>query len=106
MTVDRILVIEDNAANLELMTYLLRAYQYETFSATDGAAGVALARLEHPDVIVCDVQMPRMDGFEVVRALKADRATRAIPVIAVTALAMVGDRERVIGAGFDGYIGK
>ncbi|HEX9396385.1 MAG TPA: response regulator [Burkholderiales bacterium] len=102
----RILVIEDNAANLELMTYLLRAYRYETLAATDGEAGLRLARLEHPQAIICDIQMPRMDGFEVVRALKSDPATRAIPVVAVTAFAMVGDKERVLAAGFDGYIGK
>lgn len=101
-----ILVIEDNSANLELMTYLLRAYRYETLSAADGEEGLRLARRELPQAILCDVQMPRMDGFEVVHALKSNPATQAIPVIAVTALAMVGDRERVLAAGFDGYIGK
>ena len=102
----RILVIEDNPANLELMTYLLRAYRYETVTATDGEAGLQLARLELPQAIICDVQMPRMDGFAVVRALKSDPATKAIPIVAVTAFAMVGDRERVLAAGFDGYVGK
>src|SRR5260221_10609402 len=90
----RILVIEDNAASLELMTYLLRAYRYETLAATDGEAGLRLARLEHPQAIICDIQMPRMDGFEVVRALKSDPATRAIPVVAGTPpLAWGGNKE-------------
>ena len=102
----RILIIEDNAANLELMTYLLHAYQYETLSASDGEAGLKLARRELPEVIVCDIQLPRMDGYQVVRALKSDAATQAIPVVAVTAFAMVGDKERIMRAGFDGYIGK
>jgi two-component system cell cycle response regulator len=102
----RILVIEDNPANLELMTYLLRAYKYEPMAALDGETGLELARTERPEVVVCDIQLPKMDGFEVVRRLKADPATAAIPVIAVTALAMVGDRDRALAAGFDGYIGK
>ena len=102
----RVLVIEDNPANLELMTYLLRAYKYETLSAVDGEEGLAAAQRERPQVVICDIQLPRMDGFEVVRRLKADEATRGIPVVAVTAFAMVGDRDRVLGAGFDGYIGK
>jgi CheY-like chemotaxis protein len=102
----RILVIEDNAANLELMTYLLRAYGYETLMATDGETGLKLAQRERPQAVVCDIQMPRMDGFGVLRALKSDPATKAIPVVAVTAFAMVGDKERIMAAGFDGYIGK
>ena len=103
---NRVLVIEDNAANLELMIYLLRAYRYETLQAVDGRAGLTLAQSEKPAVIICDVQLPVMNGFEVVQALKADASTRAIPVVAVTASAMVGDRERILQAGFDGYIGK
>ena len=102
----RILVIEDNPANLELMTYLLRAFKYETLAATDGEEGLASAQRERPAAVVCDIQLPKMDGFEVVRRLKADAATRPIPVIAVTAFAMVGDRDRVLAGGFDGYIGK
>ena len=102
----RVLVIEDNPANLELMSYLLGAYRYEVRQAMDGEAGLALARAERPAVVICDLQLPRMDGFAVVRALKADAATRSVPVIAVTAFAMVGDRDRVLKAGFDGYIGK
>ena len=102
----RILIIEDNPANLELMLYLLRAYKYEPISAADGETGLALAQEKLPDVVVCDLQLPGLDGFEVVRRLKAEARTRAIPVVAVTAYAMVGDRERVVAAGFDGYIAK
>ena len=102
----RILVIEDNPANLELMTYLLRAYKYEPLSASDGEAGLALARKERPEVVICDIQLPGIDGYEVSRRLKADPAMRSIPIIAVTAFAMVGDRDRALSAGFDGYIGK
>jgi CheY-like chemotaxis protein len=102
----RILIIEDNPANLELMTYLLRAYKYEVLSAVNGEAGLAAAQAQLPDVIVCDLQLPRLDGFEVLKRLKAQARTTAIPVVAVTAYAMVGDRERVVAAGFDGYLAK
>jgi len=101
-----ILLIEDNAANLELMTYLLRAFRHETISAASGQEGIRLAQQERPRAILCDIQMPGMDGFAVVRALKADPVTKPIPVVAVTALAMVGDRDRIVAAGFDGYVSK
>lgn len=102
----RILIIEDNPANLELMTYLLRAYKYQVLSAADGEAGLAAAQQQLPDVVVCDLQLPKLDGFEVLKRLKAEPRTTAIPVVAVTAYAMVGDRERVLAAGFDGYLAK
>ncbi len=101
-----ILLIEDNPANLELMGYLLGAFGYDTRAAADGGAGLAAARAAAFDLIVCDVHLPVMDGYEVARRLKADPATRAAPLVAVTALAMVGDREKVLAAGFDGYIAK
>lgn len=102
----RILLIEDNPANLELMTYLLRAFGYTAITATDGTEGLAAARRDIPDLIICDVQLPIMDGLEVARHLKSDPLMRTIPLVAVTALAMVGDRDRVLAAGFDGYIAK
>lgn len=101
-----ILVIEDNSANLELMSYLLRSFGHEVATAEDGDLGLAAARRRRPDVIVCDVQLPGMDGYAVVREVRADASLRAIPVIAVTALAMVGDREKGLATGFDGYIPK
>ncbi|MFA9215873.1 MAG: EAL domain-containing protein [Sphingomonadaceae bacterium] len=102
----RILIIEDNATNMELMVYLLRAFGYTPLSAADGEAGVLAARRELPDLIICDVHLPKLDGYGVVAALKGDPLVRHIPALAVTALAMVGDRERLLAAGFDGYIGK
>lgn len=101
-----ILVIEDNAPNLELMTYLLGAFGHETRSATSGEEGLLLAAQERPDLILCDVHLPGMDGCEVARRVKADPSLSGVPLIAVTALAMVGDRERVLSAGFDSYIPK
>jgi two-component system cell cycle response regulator len=102
----RMLVIEDNPANLELMAYLLTAFGHTPLLAFDGEQGLAAARREIPDLIVCDMQLPRLDGYAIVRQLKDWPETRAIPVIAVTALAMVGDRDRIIAHGFDGYISK
>jgi two-component system cell cycle response regulator len=102
----RILVIEDNPANLELMMYLLRAFGHTAYAAKDGEEGLQKAASERPDLIICDIQLPKIDGNEVVRQLKSDPETQGIPVIAVTALAMVGDRDRVLQAGFDGYLAK
>ncbi len=102
----RILIIEDNATNMELMVYLLRAFGYTPITAADGEAGVQAARRELPDLIICDVHLPKLDGYGVVAALKSDPLIRHVPALAVTALAMVGDRERLLAAGFDGYIGK
>ncbi len=102
----RILIIEDNETNLELMVYLLEEFGYTLFTATDGEAGLATARKESPDLVLCDIQVPKLDGYGVVKAMKADARLRKIPIIAVTALAMVGDREKGLAAGFDGYISK
>lgn len=102
----RILVIEDNPDNLELMTYLLKAFGHEVFSAQDGAEGLELVRLGALDLIVCDVHLPKVDGYEVARQLKSDPRLQRIPLLAVTALAMVGDRDKVLTAGFDGYLAK
>src|SRR5207302_11219726 len=102
----RILIIEDNKANLELAEYLLKASGYTTLTAMDGEEGDRAARKEHPDLIICDLQMPIMDGYEVVKHLKNDPLLRSIPVIAVTALSMPGDRNKVLAAGFDGYLSK
>jgi CheY-like chemotaxis protein len=102
----RILIIEDNPANLGLMDYLLKYYGHEVLAALDGEAGLELARGGFPEIIICDIQMPKLDGFGVARALKADERLRHIPLVAITALAMVGDRERVLAGGFNGYISK
>ena len=102
----RILIIEDNPANVELMAFLLTAYGHTAASAPDGARGIAVARAEPPDLVACDVNLPGIDGFGVLAALKADPGLAGVPVLAVTALAMAGDREKVLAAGFDGYISK
>jgi CheY-like chemotaxis protein len=102
----RILVVEDNPENLELMRYLLHAFGHVTLSANNGEDGVTIAIRERPDIIVCDIDMPKLDGYGVARAVKNDLTLCRTPFIAVTALAMVGDREKVLAAGFDGYIGK
>ncbi len=101
-----VLIIEDHADNLELMNYLLKAFGYATLTAVDGLAGMELAQSEDLELVLCDIQLPGIDGFEVARRLKRDERLRSIPLVAITALAMVGDRERALRAGFDGYIAK
>ena len=102
----RILIIEDTEISLALMSYLLDAFGYAVHTATDGELGIESARSNLPDLIICDIQMPKVDGYEVARELKADPVMSHIPLVAVTALAMVGDREKILAAGFDGYIPK
>jgi len=102
----RILIIEDHPANMELMAYLFSAFGHVPLAAFDGEAGIEAALRELPDLIVCDINLPKMDGYDVVHTLKGNPALQQIPVIAVTALAMVGDREKLLDAGFDGYVGK
>jgi len=102
----RILIVEDNNASMELMGYLLQAGGYEFLSARDGMEAIAIAERERPALVLCDVDLPRLDGYDVLRYLKEHPALHAIPCIAVTALAMIGDRERMLDAGFDGYISK
>jgi CheY-like chemotaxis protein len=102
----RVLVVEDQAENLELMVYLLQAFGHQTLTAGNGAEGVAAVTKDRPDLVVMDLQMPVMDGYEAAKLLKADPAVSAIPLVAVTAYAMVGDRERIMACGFDGYMTK
>jgi CheY-like chemotaxis protein len=102
----RILVIEDNPANLDLMVYLLDAFGHTPLAATDGEVGIALIQNEKPHLIICDIQLPKLSGYEVVQWLKQEPALRDIPILAVTAYAMVGDRDKVLAAGFDGYLTK
>ena len=101
-----VLVIEDNPANMTLAVFLLESAGHAVLRATDAEAGLTLARREHPDLILMDIQLPGMDGLEATALLKRDQATLAIPVIALTALAMKGDEERIRAAGCDGYIAK
>ena len=101
---DLVLVVEDNKASSDLMAYLLRAAGNRVMTCTDGADAIAIAGREHPKVIVMDLQLERMSGLEAAAVLGADPELRAIPRVAVTAYAMVGDRDRVLKAGFHGYI--
>jgi two-component system cell cycle response regulator DivK len=102
----KVLVVEDNPANMTLATFLLKSAGYAVLSATDAESGLALARAEQPDLILMDIQLPGMDGLEATGILKREEATRDIPVVALTALAMKGDEERIRAAGCDGYIAK
>jgi CheY-like chemotaxis protein len=101
-----ILVIEDNPSNLELMRYLLTAFGHDVVEAESGRAGLDAAQAGNFDVILCDVQLPDINGDEVARVLKKSPRTAQSPLIAVTALAMIGDREHLLASGFDGYIAK
>lgn len=102
----RILVIEDNHDNMTLLSDVLGSLDYHVFQALDGETGVAIARREKPDLILMDLSLPRMDGWTATRILKADESLRHIPIIALTAHAMVGDRDRALAAGCDDYISK
>ncbi len=100
-----VLVVDDNAINLDLMLYLLRAFGHQAFGAADALSGLKAAKADAYDIVLTDILMPGMDGYEFARRLRNDLALVA-PVVAVTALAMPGDRERIAAAGFEGYIGK
>lgn len=102
----RILIVEDNPANLELAAYLLGAAGHQTFAARDGDEGLRAVADLRPDVVLCDLQMPKVDGYELLRRLRADPRVGATPVVAITAFSMPGDRERALQAGFDGYLSK
>ena len=102
----KVLIIEDNRANMTLATFLLQSAGHTVLSAADAEAGLTLARGEQPNLILMDIQLPGMDGLEATALLKGDQATRDIPVIALTALAMKGDEERIRAAGCDGYVAK
>ena len=102
----RILVIEDNEDNMQLIAYLLRAHGFSPDLAYSGAEGLALALARQPQLILLDIRMPGMDGYEVAAAVRGHPELAATRVVAVTASAMVGDRERIVAAGFDGYIQK
>ena len=102
----KVLIVEDNPDNMLLTVMLLESVGHQVLSAIDAEAGLALARAERPDLILMDIQLPGMDGLEATVLLKADPETSAVPVIALTALAMKGDEERIRAAGCDGYIAK
>ena len=102
----RILIAEDNEANLALVEYLLRAAGHRTVAATDGLEAVRLAREIRPDLVICDLQMPEVDGYSVLAQVREDPTLREMPVIALTAFSRRIDRTTVLVAGFDGYLSK
>jgi len=102
----RLLVVEDNPQNLKLAQLLLQKAGHTVLTAADGEDGLRRAREDLPDLVLMDVQMPGMDGLAVMRLLKASPATARIKVVALTALAMKGDAERILAAGCDAYLAK
>ncbi len=102
----KILVVEDNDLNRSLFRDILEYRGYEVSEAASGAEGVDLARERHPDLILLDIQMPCMNGFAVIAALRKEPALKRAKIIALTSFAMKGDRDRILAAGFDGYLAK
>jgi two-component system, cell cycle response regulator DivK len=103
---ERILVVEDNEKNMKLFRDVLLATGYRTLEATTGGQAVELATEHAPDLVLMDIQLPDIDGIEALGRLRADERTASVPVLALTAQAMEGDRERFLAAGFDGYLSK
>jgi two-component system cell cycle response regulator DivK len=102
----RILIIEDNPANMKLASFLLHKAGHTALCAVDAETGLTLARADQPDLILMDIQLPDMDGVAALGRLRESAATTSIPVVALTAFAMAGDRERLLASGFDGYLAK
>jgi two-component system, cell cycle response regulator DivK len=101
-----VLIVEDNEKNMKLLRDVLQAKGYATLEAESAETGLELARSYAPSLVLMDAQLPGMDGFEALALLRSDERTKSIPVLAVTAQAMRGDRERFVDAGFDGYLSK
>ena len=99
----RVLIVEDNEPNRDMLSRRLQRRGFEVVVAMDGVEGVAKSKSEHPDIVLMDMSLPVMNGWEATRAIRADAATQAIPVIALTAHSMPGDREKAMEAGCDDY---
>ena len=106
MNKGRVLVIEDNADNLDLVRFLLEQAGYVVQEARDGQAGLDLAYQDHPDLILLDMSIPEIDGWQVARKLKNDQQTQSICIVALTAHILPGDRKKALDAGCDGFISK
>ena len=104
--VDKVLVVEDNVLNMRLFSDLLKANGYTVLQARDGLEALRIVRLDRPDLILMDIQLPEMSGLEVTERIKADEELRSIPIVAVTAFAMKDDEEKIRQAGCDGYLTK
>jgi len=103
---EKILIVEDNPLNMKLLEMVLRAKTYTLLKATDGKEALDMAMREQPDLIIMDIQLPKMSGLEVTRKLRETPAFSHTPIIAITAYAMKGDEERVIESGCDAYLSK
>ena len=103
---ERILIVEDNPQNMRLLEMVLRARNYALLKATDGEEALDVAMRERPDLIIMDIQLPKLNGLEVTRKLRETPELRHTPIIGVTAYAMKGDKERVIESGCDAYLSK
>ena len=106
MAHELILIVEDNPKNLKLVRDILQVTGYQTIEAATGEEGVRMAQERQPALILMDIQLPGISGIEALQRLRADKATRAVPVIAVTASVMAQERQKVMAAGFDGWQGK
>jgi two-component system cell cycle response regulator DivK len=101
-----VLIVEDNPLNMKLFTAMIAAQGHRVLQATDGSHGLDLAQQRHPDLIIMDIQLPDISGIEVTQNLKADLATRGIPIIATSAFALRDDEERIMASGCDAYLAK
>ncbi len=106
MSVRTVLYVEDNEFNRKIVRRLLARTRYRLLEAEDGETGLALARAERPDLVLMDVQLPKMSGFDVTRALRADPATAGVPIIVVTSFALSGDDRKAMAAGASAYLAK
>ena len=106
MAAERILIAEDNEKNIKLFRDVLQLSGYETLEASTGEQAIELATRHTPDLVLMDIRLPGTDGLEALRRLREDERTADIPVVALTAQAMAGDRERFLEAGFNGYVSK
>jgi len=106
MSAKTILYVEDNELNRKMLRHLLRATSYRLIEAPDGESGMAMAREQHPDLILMDVQLPKISGIEATRALRAEPSTAGTPIIAITSFALSGDEQRAKEAGASAYLAK
>ena len=104
--VRKVLIVEDNELNMKLLNDILAAHGYTTLQATNGLEALRIARIYRPDLILMDIRLPLISGLEITKRLKADEELRSIPVVAVTAFAMKGDKEKILQAGCEGYLSK
>jgi two-component system, cell cycle response regulator DivK len=101
-----VLIVEDNPMNMKLFAAMIASQGYRVLQATDGSHGLDIALRQHPDLIIMDIQLPGTSGLEITHSLKADDATRDIPIIATSAFTLRGDEEKILASGCDGYMAK